>query len=170
MHIRLLTAQDGSQFQKLRLEALQENPEAFLATFDNESSRHEDSFSQELDAVYAPPHFGFWGMFDDEDQLVAFCRITSSYLPKQLHIVSLFSLYVTPNARHQGRAKELLDHITAELKKAGIEQVYLTVISGNQPALELYLKYGFEQCGTRPQSVKWQGQYFDEIEMRLRLL
>ena len=45
MSIRLLTGNDGPSYQQLRLKALQTDPEAFLATFDQESAKHEQQFA-----------------------------------------------------------------------------------------------------------------------------
>lgn len=174
MTIRLLTAQDGSAFQTLRVKALQTDPDAFLATFEQESQRHEHVFAQELDLCYAPPSFGYYGLFSDDDaesnQLVGFCQVMRSVMPKQTHLATIYNLYLDPSVRGRGQAIFLLTHIIEELRKiTDLEQVFISCLAKNRAAYQLYQKLGFKRCGIKPHSSKWQGQYDDEIELVLRL-
>lgn len=55
-------------------------------------------------------------------------------------------------------------------KKIGYEQVELEVISGNEGAISLYRKLGFEKYGTFPNNMKYaDGQYADAYWMVKRL-
>lgn len=53
--------------------------------------------------------------------------------------------------------------------KGNFEILELEVFAGNQPARHLYEKFGFKTYGSRPNSVKRNGKYFDEELMYLRL-
>lgn len=55
-------------------------------------------------------------------------------------------------------------------KKIGYEQAELEVISGNESALSLYRKLGFEKYGTFPNNMKYaNGQYADAYWMMKKL-
>jgi ribosomal protein S18 acetylase RimI-like enzyme len=165
--IRLLTGQDGPEYQRLRLKALQTDPEVFLATFDQESQKREQSFAQELELAYHPPTFGYYGLFLEDETLAGYLQISPSYLPKQAHLAFLYNLYVDPTTRGQDVASRLWQHATTQLQQhtPSIERVFLSCVATNKPAISFYKKCGFKRCGIRPASIKWQGRYLDEVEM-----
>ncbi len=165
MTIRLLTAQDAPDYQILRLRALQTDPVAFLSTFDSESDKQETSFAHELAYAYAPPFFGYYGAFEGE-RLMGFCLVTQSYLNKQDHVAFLYNLYVDPAFRGQRVGTQLVTDIMDRLSKAGkIERIFLSCTAKNKSAVHFYKAVGFQRCGIRPRSVKWENTYDDEIEM-----
>lgn len=59
--------------------------------------------------------------------------------------VGLFDLTVDPGRRRQGLAKRLIDSLLSWGREHGAEQAYLQVETGNQPALALYDKLGFQE-------------------------
>lgn len=64
----------------------------------------------------------------------------------------------------------MLEKLLAEAKKAGFEQMELTVFSENVRARRLYGKLGFIECGAIPDAVKFpDGTAFDEIRMYKKL-
>ncbi len=165
MNIRLLTGQDGADYQILRLRSLQTNPEAFLSTYEAEAAKHEISFSNELHYAYSPPYFGYYGCFEGE-RLIGFCLVQQSYLNKQDHVAFLYNLYIDPMFRGQKVATQLLAHAINQLSHhESVERLFLTCTAKNKIAIKFYKNAGFHRCGIRPRSVKWAGAYDDEIEM-----
>lgn len=166
--IRRLTATDALKYRDLRLQALQTDPNAFLSTFNTEQHKGVMSFEGELRYATAEPYFGYYGVFDDNQQLLAFCQLASSYLPKQQHVGYLYNLYVAPYARKQGIATQLLQHIIGLLTSSqDIERLYLVYLGKNNGARNLYDRLGFQEYGRRIKSVKWLNEYDDEVEMVL---
>lgn len=55
----------------------------------------------------------------------------------------LLTLAAHPIVRRQGRATMVLQSALAELKRRGVEDVFLEVAQNNQAARALYLKIGF---------------------------
>jgi ribosomal protein S18 acetylase RimI-like enzyme len=79
-------------------------------------------------------------------------------------------MYVLKEFRGRGIAKELLEDLIKKVKAIpDIEQINLIVISNNEKAKQLYEKFGFKRYGTELNSIKWQGRYFSEDLMVLRL-
>jgi GNAT superfamily N-acetyltransferase len=56
----------------------------------------------------------------------------------------LRDLYVGPDARHSGVARALLAHIAEEARTEGAHRLSLQTETGNERALHLYAKAGFE--------------------------
>lgn len=165
LHIRLLTRADGADYSQLRLRSLQEDGDVFLSSFETESTLHEDAFAAHLDYTYHPPHFGYFGIFV-EDKLVGYVQVGKTYLDKQEHIALLNNLYILPEFRGQGLAKKVFSHIFNLLDKSEKnERLYLTCAARNKKALGLYRELGFQRFAVRAKSIKWQGQYGDEVEM-----
>lgn len=89
---------------------------------------------------------------------------------KLRHKGILFTMYVSKEFRGQGIARQLLEEIIKRAKTIpGIEQINLIVLTGNLRAKQLYEKFGFEKYGTEQNSIKWNGNYFAEDQMVLRL-
>ena len=61
----------------------------------------------------------------------------------------LLTLVVHPKDQKNGIGSKLLDLITLYLKDIGIKNLFLEVSVGNEHAIKLYQKIGFQQCGLR---------------------
>ncbi len=59
------------------------------------------------------------------------------------------NLAVRPGHRGRGIATLLLDHLLLRARQEKLEALFLEVRTSNAPALELYLRRGFEQVGVR---------------------
>jgi ribosomal protein S18 acetylase RimI-like enzyme len=74
-------------------------------------------------------------------------------LPKEIDGAWVIdSVAVLPEYRGKGAAEELLDTILEKGKRQGFPQAQITMYIGNEPALNLYRKFGFEiieeKCNT----------------------
>lgn len=71
----------------------------------------------------------------------------------------------------RGIGKIMMQTVLDLAKKAGYEQAELEVISGNEGAISLYRKLGFEKYGTFPGNMKYaDGRYADADWMMKKLL
>ena len=164
--IRLMTGSDALSYRELRLKALQNNPESYLATLESESRRSIDAFASEIRYSLSSPVYGYYGIFLDEFKLIGYAQLEKSYMEKQKHIAFMYNLYVDPSYRGNGLATKLFEFLRKEVKeKTEVERIFISCNRKNLPAQKLYQKLGFSQCGIKEKSVKWQGEYDDEIEL-----
>lgn len=165
---RLLTAADAVAFQRLRLNALEESPEAFLSVLADEQQKATNRFAQELTYASLIAPFGYYGCFI-EKQLVGYVLISSTFLGKQRHVAFLYNLYFNPSYRHRGFASQLVQFTLDLLREHQVEWLYASCISTNQAAQVFYQKMGFVEYGRRPSSVKDDDAYADEVELALKI-
>jgi ribosomal protein S18 acetylase RimI-like enzyme len=58
-------------------------------------------------------------------------------------------LYLKPQARGRGLGRKFVNFALAEAEKLGISTLHLEVEAGNDAALDLYRRSGFEETGRR---------------------
>lgn len=58
--------------------------------------------------------------------------------------VSIFGFGITPEFRSKGYGYELLHLIVVQLRQSGIREIVIEVDSNNEPAFNLYQKFGFQ--------------------------
>lgn len=81
-----------------------------------------------------------------EDGLVAGYLIMSM-AAGEAHVLNLC---VDRGFRRRGYGQELLEHAITTAERMAAETVFLEVRPSNTPALELYMRLGFSEVGTRP--------------------
>jgi RimJ/RimL family protein N-acetyltransferase len=165
MEVRVLEPTDAKDYQLIRLEALQMNPEAFAASYEEEKDyqleHYEKRFRSEDSA-----HFGAF----DNGQLVGVVSLVKETKLKFKHRANIFAMYITPSARGLGIGRRLMiAAIENALNSEGIEQVYLSVVTTNKAGRNLYLNLGFEIYGRDYHAIKIGNRYFDEDHMVLFL-
>ena len=154
--IRSLELNDWTQFRLLRLEALQQHPEAFGASLEEEFLLTDEMFRE----GYSKSEI--FGAFSKDNETLVGCAgffIYSSL--KMQHRGCLFSMYTKEDYRNQGIADALIKKVIEHAKKRVI-QLHLTVVTTNKAAIRLYEKNGFRIYGTEPQSLKISDQFYDE--------
>lgn len=168
MTIRILQPEDAEQYVALRLEALQQNPEAFLTTY--EEMMQDQNMQETWKARLTPSPDAFtMGAFLG-GSLVGVCTLIRESHRKLRHKASVVAVYFTPAHRGKGGAKHLLSRLIEKARELeGLEQLSLTVASNNEPARQLYLSLGFTRYGTEKNALKHEGVYQDEDYMAMRL-
>lgn len=165
MKIRVLTSNDAEAYRNLRLMALQNHPEAFSSSFEEEKDRPANIYETRFQSEES---FTF-GAFENE-QLIGNVTLLKETKVKLKHRANILAMYVSPNNRRMGYGKSL---IATALKKAkeleGIEQIYLSVEATNEPAKKLYTSFGFETYAKDKNALKIAGSYYDEEHMVLFL-
>lgn len=165
MEIRKLTGNDASEYWRLRLEALQLNPEAFATTYEDALSRVNPLIrvANNLDSKESATIGAFIG-----EELVGTMTLAAEQAPKLKHRINLFAVYVTPKVRGQKVGAKLLQDVISFAKQwSGIEKINLTVVSSNEPAIRLYKQLGFVSFGVEQNAMKSGSSYVDEVYMHL---
>lgn len=161
MMIRQLKESDYKNYRQLRLEALQNHPEAFASSYEEESLQ-DDSFY--IDRLNQKNSYAI-GAFD-ETSLVGIAVCVPQTRNKIRHIADIYSVYVTPQYRKKNIAYQMIQSIIKYAEALGyIEQMKLSVTSTNVEAIKLYQRCGFQIYGLDPKVIRIHEQYFDSILM-----
>jgi RimJ/RimL family protein N-acetyltransferase len=167
MRIRVLQESDAQVYQALRLIALKINPEAFGSTYEREVKFSIDTVTARI----KPTNDKFvLGAFDDKDMLVGIVTFMRESSIKTAHKGNVYGMFVAREMRGQGLGKSLMLEIISKARDCdGLEQINLTVVSENDSAKKLYKSVGFEVYGIERNALKFDGNYFDEDLMVLKL-
>jgi RimJ/RimL family protein N-acetyltransferase len=160
--VRRLEAGDVAIYRELRLEALTSNPEAFGASWEDESVKPDSWWTERLEANTV---FGGW---IDRSPLLGIAGFHVNGAAKLRHKGILWGMYVRPDGRGTGLAAALVQRII-EHARALVEEICLTVVSSNAAAYRLYGAAGFEQYGLERRALKVGNEYYDEVLMALPL-
>ncbi|WP_137791945.1 GNAT family N-acetyltransferase [Bacillus sp. E(2018)] len=167
MNIRLLKPSDARQYWGLRLEALEQNPEAFATSYE-EAIQRENPIDGVAKNLTNEGNFTF-GAFSNEE-LVGVVTLLQETPIKLSHRANILAMYVSPKMRGVGVGKELLLEAIEQAKSIKvIEKINLTVVTSNERAKKLYGNLGFKVFGTEIQAFKIDDKYFDEDYMVLFL-
>jgi ribosomal protein S18 acetylase RimI-like enzyme len=107
------------------------------------------------------------GAFNDEGELVGTVGFKRDLFVKLKHKGLIFRMYVSEKAKGQGLGRKLLQALIERAKQGeGLRQLYLTVVSSNQRAINLYLSEGFELYSREKESIKMaENEFVDEDSM-----
>jgi ribosomal protein S18 acetylase RimI-like enzyme len=162
MLFRSLAPEDASPFHALRLRGLQECPEAFASSYDEE----KDIAIAERATRLAPKEgSAMFGAFE-QSVLVGLAGLQRESMAMLSHKAFLWGVYVAPEARRKSVGEHLI-RFALEFagKTLGVRSVNLGVNTENKAALSLYKKLGFQQYGLEREFLFVHGRYHDEYQM-----
>ena len=105
-----------------------------------------------------------FGLRTQEGELIAYLCVG---VQLGLHEMEVYNIAVHTAYRRHGLASRLLASVLPLAYDAGIEQVFLEVREHNAPAIALYRRFGFEECGRRKAYYADSGE--DALVMMCRL-
>ncbi len=162
MPVRPFVPSDAAQFQALRLRALREAPTAFASSHDEEDGQPIAEIASRLDASTDRVVLGAW----HGGILVGLVGLQRESLRKLAHKAYLWGMYVAPEARRQGVARELVAHALIYAQQTmRVRQVNLGVNTLNTPAVQLYEDRGFVRYGLERAFLLVDGKLHDEHHM-----
>jgi ribosomal protein S18 acetylase RimI-like enzyme len=167
MELRFLTADDASEWWRLRLESLQGDPEAFSASAEEHDTLTLEDVRKRL-------------VSDDRDSFVAGAFVEGTLIGmggfyrekglKSRHKGRVGGVYVTPGRRGEGIGRKIMQTLPEHSRQIdGLEQILLSVTATQASAQGLYRSLGFESYGREPRALKIGERFVDEEFMVLPL-
>ncbi|WP_270887285.1 GNAT family N-acetyltransferase [Pedococcus sp. 5OH_020] len=160
--VRVLAEDEWEQYRAVRLSALEESPEAFAATVEEEQAYEED----------------FWRMrmrrslrlvAEVDGRLVGVASVGQGPQDNE-RVAELFGLWVAPSARGTGVATELVRAGADAARGRGRSHLAYWVGTDNGRAVAFASGFGFRPTDTRrPMRVRREDDAEDEIAMVLPL-
>lgn len=138
-----ITPLNALQFKAVRLQALNDTPNAFGSTYAKESQLSDADWLKRAADWNSERSIGYLAM----DAGVA-CGIVAGFLDEHDPLrVNVISMWVAPSHRRAGVGRSLIDAICAWARDRGARQMHLMVTSVNHPAMEFYKQIGFAMTG-----------------------
>ena len=163
--VRRLGPDDAARYQALRLRGLEEHPESFTSSAQEEAARPLQWAQDRLRGVAERPHDLFLGAFR-AGMLLGIVGLQGRYRPKERHNATVVGMYVVPEVSGQGVGRLLMQALLQEAALIpGLEQLDLTVTEGNDAARTLYARCGFVEWGRLPRAVRIGQQYLAKVHM-----
>ena len=162
MHICALAPPDAAAFQALRLRGLQECPEAFASTYEEEVDTPLSEIERQLQPKTDSAIFGgFQGT-----ELCALVGLQREGMAKLKHKSFIWGVYVAPEARTGGVGTQIMNYALRHAATVlGTRQVNLGVNTKNTAAVSLYKKLGFVEYGLERGYLLVGGVLQDEYQM-----
>jgi ribosomal protein S18 acetylase RimI-like enzyme len=146
--IRRVESGDWKRLREVRLRALATDPQAFLDTVE-QARRFPDSRWRER-ATPSETQVTFV-----EERGGSFEAMVSSFVADDPECAYLVGMWVAPELRGSGVARELVERVLEWARGHGRRQVLLTVEPGNDRAARLYEKCGFTEL-TEPPALPYE--------------
>jgi ribosomal protein S18 acetylase RimI-like enzyme len=138
VRLRVLTTDDWPLWRDVRLAALAEAPHSFKSRLEDWRGGGEARWRARLAMPGAHNVVAFL-----QGQAVGM----ASGLPLDGDACELRSVWVSPEARGCGVGDLLVAAIEAWARRSGATTLRLTVLPGNEPAVTLYQRHGFDFSG-----------------------
>ena len=159
VRIDRLRVGDGRRLRAIRLQALQDAPDAFGTTLREALDLPDRAWHEQLLQLAT-----FVASVGDVD-----VGLVRGQRHDQLSETGyLISLWVVPHMRHRGLGSRLIDELVAWAKREGLQQLVLDVADSNIPALALYMAYGFRPNGADG-TLPPPREHIREIQLELQL-
>jgi RimJ/RimL family protein N-acetyltransferase len=159
MQIRRLTENDWVLWKAFRVIALNNAPEAFASSLEEEQSLPDRQFQDWLKRNFVLGAFV-------SGHLIGSAGFFILDFSKERHRGVLFGVNVMPEYRNQGVAQKLVQEVV-DRAKSEVLQLHLKVVSTNAAAIRVYEKSGFKYYGVEPRSLKIGDRFYDENMMIL---
>lgn len=183
VNLRLVQASDAAALLRLRLEALQDTPEAFGEDYAAVAAQPYTVWVDQINHslgdgdraifVATTSSIGATSGRPTDDRvtpLIGMAGVNRSPLRNMRHSASIWGVYVQPAWRDQGIATALVqaccDWGRAQL---GLVTLRLAVITANPAAIRCYEKCGFRASGADPKAFFVNGRFYDLLRMTLIL-
>jgi cyclohexyl-isocyanide hydratase len=107
------------------------------------------------------------GAFSEEGELLGMIGFRRETFIKLQHKGLIFRMYISEKAKGRGLGRKLLQACINRAKQdPNLKQIYLTVVSTNYRAKNLYFSEGFEVFSIEKNSIKMsENEYVDEDSM-----
>ena len=161
--IRMLRASDAESFQAFRLFGLRTVPEAFGSSHEEEVDRSIEEVRQRREAR---PNAVFGAFVDGK--LVGVAGFAVNTTLKERHKGSLWGVFVDPEWRGHDLGKRLTQTVI-DYARLHVDTLKAIVAAANVSARTLYLGLGFTVYGFEKDSLRVNGQSYDDELLRLDL-
>jgi putative acetyltransferase len=161
-------AESGDAEALTRLaEAVSAEPEAWLISADGDWRSVGDE-RRYLKAVRRYPHAAVFVAERGDGAIIGRLSLARDSHPASAHVADL-GLMVAKDARRQGVGKALLEAAVDWAGRSRVRKLELHVFPWNEPAVQLYERFGFEREGYRKAHYQRAGEDVDAILMALRI-
>lgn len=157
--VEIASHTDWRQVRRMRLAALQDTPDAFGSTFEDEVHRLPEWWSERLRSSGSTT---FIAVEPEESGMAVLGPFRS---PPEC---GLFAVWVAPAHRGLGVGDALMKSVINEARARGVGRLVLHVGRHNLPAQRLYLRHGFSFTG-RESTLPPPRSHLLEDELELRL-
>lgn len=165
MYIIEISAENNYGYHHFFKEGLVRHSDCFKLSPDEQQ---ENSFP-----THENPYSFTIAMLDESNTLmgvVSFQRLMESR-KKLHHKGEIFRMYVAKENGGKNIGYHLITYVIARVRERlpDIEQINLNVATNNAKAKNLYKKLNFEHFGTERNAIKFEGNYYDDDYMTLKL-
>jgi ribosomal protein S18 acetylase RimI-like enzyme len=143
--VKVLTENDWHRLRDVRLTALNTDPAAFLSSHQTEVTYDEQRWRREFSR-------GEWHVIvtGDSDKspgagLIGVTRVPG--MSSQECFLEYF--WIAAHIRGAGVGSLLLRTVLGRLRDAGVHTVWLWILTGNDDAMRLYKRFGFQRTNER---------------------
>jgi ribosomal protein S18 acetylase RimI-like enzyme len=155
-------------FRALKLEALEKEPQAFGADYEEETRILPEKWQERLSASVEGKTIQLFAL--DGNRLVGIIGAYFEEGAKFKHIAKISGLYVKDEYRGQGIGRQLMEAVLAAIRKQpGILKAKITANPGQIAAVGLYKCLGFEEAGTARRDLRVGEKFYDLVELELFL-
>lgn len=157
--VRALTADEWTAYRDIRLASLKASPEAFAATYEDESGLD--------DAVWQDRMARSTRLVAEkgaQDVGVASVRVIPSREGADDNFAEFFGLWVRPELRGSGIAMKLMQAATSMARQLGARHLVYWVGTDNGPAVAFASSYGFRPADSRRPMKNERGEVKDGEE------
>lgn len=161
VHVEQLQPAHAGAYRALMLEAYELAADAFTSTAEERAAEPESFWIRRMADAAGLALGAFEG-----SQLVGTVALEFSAKPKTRHKALVIGMYVRPVARGRQVGAALLQAaLLAAQRRPGIRMLTLTVTEGNQAAIALYRRFGFEAFGVEPMAILASDGFKGKVHM-----
>jgi ribosomal protein S18 acetylase RimI-like enzyme len=146
VRVRALRRDEYELLRTIRVQMLEDAPDAFTITADSERGRPLSWWRERLAATCADPKRVALVAEIGEDAIGSALGVIDTWDRSLAH---LYALWVDPRARRRGVANAIVGRVFEWARERGAATVELSVTVGNVAATKLYEGVGFYDTGDR---------------------
>lgn len=166
IEIVILSPEDWAEYKRIRLEALQDSPQAYGRSYNETVGETDEFWKEKMKDVQDGKRVRLFARLDGE--IVGVVSGSPEHGEKLHHRVHINETYISPKARGKGAGKMLMQAIIEEFKKKPeVIVLSLNVAVTQKEAQKLYESLGFKIIGHIEKDINVNGTFYDTEIMEL---